>query len=74
MSKPISGSVSNFWMESKLERRIASIVLVGQLPRLIRITFGGKPFVKYKSRKSSSFVTTVKLLSFAYCQMDIRLP
>lgn len=65
----MSGSLSNFFMDSTLERRIASIVLVGQFPLLSKITFGGNPLVKYKFLKSSSFVTTVKLWSFAYCQI-----
>lgn len=69
MSNPISGSVCNFCIESIFDLSIASMVFVGQLPRLSKITFGGKPLVKYKFRKSSSFVTTVKLWSFAYCQI-----
>lgn len=70
MSKPMSGSFSSLNMLSAFERRIASIVFVGQFPRLIRMTFGGKLSRSFKSAKSSSLVTITKFFSFASSQIN----
>ena len=45
----MSGLFNNSCILSTFERRIASIVLVGQFPRLIRITFGGKLYASKRS-------------------------
>ena len=52
-------------ISSQFTRSMDSIVFVGEFPLFIKMTLGENPYLAYKLKRSSSFVTKAKLFSKA---------